>query len=69
MVLFVFHCVECVCITVLSALSPGPVEDFFQSLSIPFDYFKVYYGLILSGALSAFCAIGLLTILEKIEWP
>ena len=69
MVLVVFLCVGCVCITVLSALSPGPVEDFFQSLSIPFDYSKIYGGFSLAFLLLMVCLFAVQYLLNKIGWP
>ena len=67
--LIVFACVVGSCGFLFSVLSPGPVEDFFQSLSIPFDYSKIYGGFSLAFLLLMVCLFAVQYILNKIGLP
>ena len=54
-----------ICLCVLEVYSPVQIEDFFQSLSIPFDYYKVCVGFFLVHILLVGCLFAVQYFLDK----
>ena len=54
-----------ICLCVLEVYSPVQIEDFFQSLSIPFDGYKVCVGFFLVHILLVGCLFAVKYFLDK----